>query len=65
MTLTNPDATLHDWVVEGVPNAHVTAAGGRTLTASFTAPSTPGSYEIACSMPGHQEAGMVGALVVE
>lgn len=38
VTLTNADTTLHDWVIEGVPNAHVTAAAGRTLAASFTAP---------------------------
>ena len=65
VTLTNADTTLHDWVVHGVPNAHVTAAGERTLTASFTAPSTPGGYAIACSVPGHKEAGMVGTLRVE
>ncbi len=65
VTLTNADTTLHDWMVHGVPNAHVTAAAGRTLTASFTAPPTPGAYPIACSVPGHKEAGMVGTLVVE
>lgn len=57
MTLTNADATPHDWMVEGVPNAHITAAGGRTVAASFTAPSTSGAYPIVCMEPGHEGAG--------
>lgn len=38
-------------------------AGGST-TASFTAPTEPGEYEVVCSTPGHLQAGMVGKLIV-
>jgi uncharacterized cupredoxin-like copper-binding protein len=38
-------------------------AGGST-SATFTAPSEPGEYEVVCSTPGHLQAGMVGKLIV-
>lgn len=38
-------------------------AGGST-TATFTAPTEPGEYEVVCSTPGHLQAGMVGKLTV-
>lgn len=38
-------------------------AGGST-TATFTAPTEPGEYEIVCSTPGHLQAGMIGKLTV-
>jgi uncharacterized cupredoxin-like copper-binding protein len=38
-------------------------AGG-SESASFTAPTEPGEYEVVCSTPGHVQAGMVGTLVV-
>jgi uncharacterized cupredoxin-like copper-binding protein len=33
------------------------------VTVSFT-PTTPGTYDITCSLPGHRELGMVGTLTV-
>lgn len=38
---------------------------GESETASFTAPSEPGDYDIICVIPGHIDAGMVGTLRVE
>jgi uncharacterized cupredoxin-like copper-binding protein len=38
-------------------------AGGSS-TATFTAPTEPGQYEVVCSTPGHVQAGMVGKLIV-
>lgn len=64
VTLANTDPFVHDWEIPGVPNANVTAAGGRSNTATFYAPAT-GRYQIVCTVPGHKEAGMVGELVVE
>jgi plastocyanin len=32
---------------------------------SFTAPSEAGEYKIYCDVPGHEQAGMVGTLIVE
>lgn len=37
---------------------------GESQTVTFTAPSTPGTYQIVCGMAGHVEAGMVGTLEV-
>ncbi|HYU21364.1 MAG TPA: heavy metal translocating P-type ATPase, partial [Chloroflexota bacterium] len=65
VTLVNRDALLHDWEVKSVPNAHLTAAGGRTATAAFYAPTAAGRYEIVCTVAGHKEAGMLGELIVE
>ncbi len=38
---------------------------GQTVTDTFTAPSTPGTYQIVCAVPGHFEAGMVAKLIVK
>ena len=46
---------------EGVVAAH--AEPGTTATVIFT-PTEVGEYELACTIPGHKEAGMVGKLVV-
>ncbi len=40
-------------------------SGGQSASESFTAPSEAGEYVIACLVPGHAAAGMVGTLVVE
>jgi uncharacterized cupredoxin-like copper-binding protein len=37
---------------------------GESKSATFTAPSDPGEYQVVCGIPGHFEAGMVGKLVV-
>lgn len=38
---------------------------GTTKTATFTAPSEPGTYEIVCGLAGHIEAGMTATLTVK
>ena len=40
-------------------------ANGRSGAIEFTVPSKPGTYEFACFIPGHYEAGMRGTLVIE
>ncbi|HEX2697667.1 MAG TPA: cupredoxin domain-containing protein [Anaerolineales bacterium] len=40
-------------------------AAGTTKTATFTAPTEPGEYEVICGLAGHIEKGMVGTLVVK
>ena len=37
---------------------------GQDSTATFSAPSEPGDYQIVCSTPGHYVAGMIGTLTV-
>lgn len=44
------------WEIEAEP--------GETKTASFTAPSEPGTYTIVCGISGHLEEGMDGTLTV-
>lgn len=53
----------HDLNVDAF-DGHVYAEAGTTATGGFTA-STPGEFDIYCSIPGHREAGMEGTLVVE
>jgi plastocyanin len=38
---------------------------GTTKSATFTAPTEPGEYEIICGLPAHIEKGMVGHLTVK
>lgn len=38
---------------------------GQSSTVTFTSPSTPGTYEVICDIPGHLEAGMDGQLIVK
>lgn len=38
---------------------------GTTKSATFTAPSVPGTYEVVCGLPGHIEKGMTATLIVK
>ncbi len=38
---------------------------GTTKSATFTAPTEPGEYEVICGLAGHIEKGMVGTLIVK
>ena len=40
-------------------------AAGQSQTVTFTAPSTPGTYQVVCTESGHFEAGMTGTLTVK
>ena len=40
-------------------------AAGTTKSATFTAPSEPGDYQVICGLAGHIEKGMVGTLTVK
>ncbi|MGE5224415.1 MAG: plastocyanin/azurin family copper-binding protein [Omnitrophica WOR_2 bacterium] len=80
LTLINNGSAQHSWVVmkQGTKvNGTFTDAdkaniyfsqvvdAGKTVTATFTAPSTAGDYQIVCDLPGHLEAGMQGTLTVK
>lgn len=45
------------WALEQIPP-------GERVQAEFTAPDDPGEYQIACGVPGHLDAGMIGKLIV-
>jgi plastocyanin len=61
---TNEDPVFHDWEVEGVANVDAGARPGQTTTIRFII-DRPGTYTFLCTVPGHEEAGMVGTLIVE
>lgn len=61
--LSSEDAE-HDFVIDGLDAAHVSADTGETATGGFRA-HAPGRVTFYCSVPGHREAGMTGTLVVE
>jgi uncharacterized cupredoxin-like copper-binding protein len=64
--LKNSGATIHSIVAPGLGlGTKVVVNPGQTGTATFTAPSAPGTYQFWCPEPGHAEAGMVGQVVVQ
>ncbi len=54
----------HDMAGMNQPELHMNAMMGQTAQVEFT-PTTPGTYDIYCTVMGHKEAGMVGKLVVK
>ncbi len=81
LNLTNAGSVEHEWLLLGAgvtitPPFDEEAVkdsilvdqdvdAGASATVVFTAPSTPGEYEVVCGVAGHIEAGMVGHLVVK
>lgn len=61
ITLKNPDAVRHDWVIAD-KNIKIVADPGKEGTGSVNLPA--GTYKVVCTEPGHEAAGMVGQLVV-
>ena len=79
LTATNSGAVSHEFVImnfgqtvgddfgaEDEANIYweIEVEPGESKTATFTAPSEPGEYQIVCGTPGHFVAGMVGTLIV-
>lgn len=78
LNLTNSGTVEHSWVLMSKPvtgsfsnadKANIifskTVPAGQSASATFTAPSTAGSYQVLCDVPGHFEAGMSGTLTVK
>ena len=61
---TNADPIFHDWEVEGLANVDAGARPGQTTSLRFVI-DRPGEYAYLCTVPGHDEAGMIGTLIVE
>lgn len=59
----NTGTVEHTFVIPQV-NFKLTAQPSQTAKGTFTAPTTPGSYEIHCDIAGHKEANMIATLVV-
>ena len=64
LRLVNRGASAHDFALPdlGVETGSVDPGQEKTIT--FTAPSTPGEYRFVCTIPGHEQLGMKGTLVV-
>jgi plastocyanin len=65
LSVTNTGAELHTFTVPklGIDSGPLQPGATRELT--FTAPPDRGRYDALCTFPGHEEAGMIGSLVVE
>lgn len=61
--LVSPD-TDHDLTIPTVDNFQVVAPTGPAVCKTLTAPDKAGKHRFICSIPGHEQAGMVGSLVV-
>ncbi len=64
-TAANKGVLEHNWQVKiGNETVQIDARPGQTATRTFT-PTTPGTYKVVCTVAGHEQAGMVGTLIVE
>jgi plastocyanin len=64
VTLDNSKGTLkHDFVQSDL-NINASVEAGQKSTFEFT-PTKAGTFDFTCDVPGHQEAGMVGKIVVQ
>ena len=63
INFSNPDSVPH---LIDLPafNTHIALSPGGAYPLEFTADKA-GTFEYVCSVPGHQEAGMVGTLIIE
>ncbi len=64
VTLDNQGLVIHNFVVEGVPEADFAVVADAGAVAAGTVTLAPGNYVFFCSIPGHREAGMEGLLTV-
>ena len=62
--LENKGTLKHNFTIDSL-NVSQDVAPGATAQVTFTAPDKPGQIPFYCNVPGHREAGMVGALVIE
>lgn len=62
ITLQNKGTAEHNFAVSQLNVASPPVAAGQTATVEIAAP--PGNYRLVCTVPGHEEAGMVGQVTV-
>jgi plastocyanin len=60
----NEGVVFHDFIVDGVWEAHANAPSGRSGEFIIEV-DEPGEYTFYCSVTGHEEAGMSGTLIVQ
>lgn len=57
VTITNEGKALHDFTLEEA-GLHINVEPGQSMTAGLTI-DEPGDYRAICTVPGHEEAGMI------
>jgi nitrite reductase (NO-forming) len=57
--------TDHDLTISSLGFKVASKAGGPAVCKTLVAPAAAGSHKFICSLPGHEQAGMVGSLVVK
>lgn len=62
VVMPNPAPLPHDIGIKGGPKGAVVQTGGRS---TFRFDAKPGKYTFYCSVPGHEEGGMIGTLTVK
>jgi plastocyanin len=63
--MTNPSALQHDVAIQGSGVKTIGKVVGHGGTSTVTATLKPGTYTFFCSVDGHEQAGMKGALTVK
>lgn len=63
IVLVNEGNVTHSWAIPELDKKSDRIQPGNETSITLS-PEDPGTYEIACQVPGHKEAGMVGELVV-
>jgi uncharacterized cupredoxin-like copper-binding protein len=65
LSVTNGGSELHTFTVPKLRIDTGSLEPGATRELTLTAPAEPGRYDVLCTFPGHEEAGMIGRLLVE
>lgn len=65
----NEDEVRHQWMLHGLPRElypmgmfNIEANGGETVKGTFITPSKPQKLNLHCSLPQHQQKGMLGTV---
>jgi len=65
LTLRNNGAVEHSWQAQVGAETILVAAQPRQSSSTTFTPQTPGTYKVICSVPGHEQAGMISTLIVK
>lgn len=66
LTFENTGQVIHDWTLsQGVPSRVTALAQGKQSSTVVFTIANPGEYTFVCVQPGHEAAGMKGAIVAE
>jgi cytochrome c oxidase subunit 4 len=64
LVFNNKGTIAHDFGIPDLDFSIDNTGAGQSGRGTLTLPSTPGTYDFICSIPGHKEAGMIGKIIV-